>query len=76
MPLTGIRLLFETLVQCTRELCKCEKRENGSKDCNASATEFREPHDIPRGKMCCTAKTPIRERRCWTAGGALRNPPP
>jgi hypothetical protein len=35
MPLTGIRLLFETLVQCTRELCKCEKRENGSKDCNA-----------------------------------------
>jgi hypothetical protein len=76
MPLTGIRLLFETLVQCTRELCKCEKRENGSKDCNALPPDFREPHDFLQGKMCCTAKTRIAERRCWTAGGALRNPPP
>jgi hypothetical protein len=76
MPLTGIRLLFETLVQCTRELCKCEKCENGSKDCNACRAIFREPSDFQRGKMRCTAKTRIAERRCWTGRGALRNPPP
>ncbi len=34
MPLTGIRLLFETLVQRTRLMCKCEERQIGSKDCN------------------------------------------
>lgn len=46
MPLTGIRLLLETLVQCTRELCKCEIRENGSKDCNVKPIFFREPSEI------------------------------
>ena len=34
MPLSGIRLLFETLVQCTRLLCKCEVGAKGSQVCN------------------------------------------
>ncbi len=56
MPLTGIRLLFETLVQCTRVMCKCEIREIGSKDCNRKMRIFREPADFPRHILCCTAK--------------------
>jgi hypothetical protein len=64
MPLAGIQLLFETLVQCTRELCKCEMRENGSKDCNLKPIFFREPPEIMQeknaapqkyGSLCCDA---------------------
>jgi hypothetical protein len=56
MPLTGIRLLFETLVQCTRVMCKCEMREIGSKDCNACRAIFREPYGIAVGFLRCIAK--------------------
>jgi hypothetical protein len=57
MPLTGIRLLFETLVQCTRVMCKCEMREIGSKDCNACRAIFQEPNGIPRSFFCRIAKS-------------------
>jgi hypothetical protein len=57
MPLTGIRLLFETLVQCTRIMCKCEIREIGSKDCNRKWSDSREPHDLTLHFSRCTAKT-------------------
>lgn len=76
MPLTGIRLLFETLVQCTRVTCKCEMREIGSKDCNQKWSISREPHDFATLFLCCTAKTPMTRAGRWTEGGALLNPPP
>jgi hypothetical protein len=76
MPLTGIRLLFETLVQCTRVMCKCEMREIGSKDCNDFRAFFRELVDCRRDFSCCTAKLRIPRAGRWTAGGALLNPPP
>ena len=71
MPFAGIRLLFETLVQCTRMMCKCEMREIGSKDCNPITGEIREPSEIAYLKICCTAKFPVPVRRCWTARAAL-----
>lgn len=43
MPLADIRLLFETLVQRTRELCKCENSHSGSKKSKQVAQFFREP---------------------------------
>jgi hypothetical protein len=76
MPLSGIRLLFETLVQCTRVMCKCEMREIGSKDCNQLIRDFREPAELPRRFACCTAKSRIARAGSWTARGALLNPPP
>jgi hypothetical protein len=76
MPLTGIRLLFETLVQCTRVMCKCEMREIGSKDCNRIRTVSREPPEFARHFSCCTAKSPASRAGRWTAAGALLNPPP
>jgi hypothetical protein len=63
MPLTGIQLLFETLVHCTRAFRKCENLQKGSKICNLIV---RFCGNLPR----------IRESggwalcRCWT--GALR----
>jgi hypothetical protein len=42
MPFADIQLLFETLVQCTRELCKCEKRYFGSKKSKQTGRFFRE----------------------------------
>jgi hypothetical protein len=43
MPFADIQLLFETLVQRTRELCKCEKRHPGSKKSKREVQFFREP---------------------------------
>ena len=40
MPFADIRLLFETLVQRTRTLCKCEMWEIGSELCNFFAGTF------------------------------------
>jgi hypothetical protein len=76
MPLSGIRLLFETLVQCTRVMCKCEMREIGSNDCNDSPAFFREPVVFTTDFLCCTAKLRIPRAGRWTAGGSLLNPPP
>ena len=50
MPLTGIQLLFETLVQCTRDVCKCEMRDDGSKDCNLCGSKN------PGNRLICRAK--------------------
>lgn len=58
MPLADIRLLFETLVQRTRDLCKCEMRQGGFKECNVFGADFREPHEISAAVLCCTAKSP------------------
>jgi hypothetical protein len=58
MPLTGIQLLFETLLRRTRELCKCENRKNGFKDCNGIGPTFREPNEIGPEFSCCIAKFP------------------
>jgi hypothetical protein len=69
MPLTGIRLLFETLVQCTRVMCKCEMREIGSKDCNESGAIIREPAGIARTLLCCIAKSPARDAGMLDSGG-------
>jgi hypothetical protein len=68
MPLSGIRLLFETLVQCTRDVCKCEMRQIGSKDCNENLAINREPHEIDTKPVCCTAKW-----RMQRAGALDRN---
>jgi hypothetical protein len=57
MPLADIRLLFETLVQRTRDLCKCEMRQNGSKECNIFGAESREPVEIAPAILRCTAKS-------------------
>jgi hypothetical protein len=76
MPLSGIRLLFETLVQRTRVMCKCEMREIGSKDCNRIRAIFREPNEIARYVLCCTAKTRAAGAGRWTGRAALLNPPP
>ena len=43
MPLPDIQLLFETLVQRTRDVCKCEMRDIGSKECNGKSEFFRDP---------------------------------
>jgi hypothetical protein len=75
MPLSGIRLLFETLVQCTRIMCKCEMREIGSKDCNQLMADSREPLEFARRFLCRTAKSHIAYAGRWTAGGSLLNPP-
>jgi hypothetical protein len=56
MPLAGIRFLFETLVQRTRDVCKCEICEIGSKDCNEIGARSREPDEFSFQKLCCTAK--------------------
>jgi hypothetical protein len=58
MPLADIQLLFETLVQRTRDVCKCEMRDIGSKECNAEVRFFREPTDFADGILCCGAKYP------------------
>jgi hypothetical protein len=62
MPLTGIRLLFETLVQRTRMLCKCERREIGSKDCNEIAAFLQEPAHIPWGNTMPRRKIMMAQR--------------
>jgi hypothetical protein len=56
MPLADIRLLFETLVQCTRSLCKCEMKQGGSKDCNQKAQFSREPVETAQSVLGCGAK--------------------
>ncbi|WP_146107637.1 hypothetical protein [Porphyrobacter sp. HT-58-2] len=76
MPLTGIQLLFETLVQRTRELCKCEKCENRSKDCNRIFAQRREPAAKTTEKIVAAQNRRIAVRGCWTGRGALLNPPP
>jgi len=43
MPLADIQLLFETLLHCTREVCKCEICGEGSKICNQFGAFYREP---------------------------------
>jgi hypothetical protein len=58
MPFPGIQLLFETLVQCTRMMCKCEKSEIRSKDCKPGQPDFREPVRNSCEKICCAAKSP------------------
>jgi hypothetical protein len=59
MPLTGIRLLFEALVQCTRVMCKCEKQENGSRVCNNLDDFRRKPSEIAGREIWCIAKSPV-----------------
>jgi len=56
MPFPGIQLLFETLVQRTRDVCKCEMRDNGSNLCNESGAISAEPVEVHSRKFCCTAK--------------------
>jgi hypothetical protein len=63
MPLTGIQLLFETLVQRTRDVCKCEMRDIGSKDCNGRSEFFREPIALLTKFLCCIAKRGASHRR-------------
>jgi hypothetical protein len=69
MPLTGIRLLFETLVQCTRIMCKCERCRIGSKDCNESGQFFREPVENALPLLCCTAKVTACDAAMLDSGG-------
>ena len=76
MPLSGIRLLFETLVQRTRVMCKCEMCENGSKDCNLIRAFSREPLESAPHISCCIAKSLTLRAERWTARAALLNPPP
>lgn len=75
MPLSGIQLLFETLVQRTRVMCKCEMCEIGSKDCNRIRRFFRETSEFAPRFLCCIAKSRMACAGRWTAQAALLNPP-
>jgi hypothetical protein len=63
MPFADIQLLFETLVQRTRELCKCENCHSGSKKSKQPVQFFREPNARPPKLRSTRAAALDRGRR-------------